>query len=107
MYIWAQRGAPGAAAATSSSDEVAAIETMYTAPTDAAPRAVASSPSSQKKRCIAVGATRIGDGTSIPSTVVRVCESDTSRNTWGRRRRRTQASTFAPRVTLSAKPRAR
>ena len=49
MYIWAQRGAPGAAAATSSSDVVPAIETMYTAPTDAAPRAVASSPSSREE----------------------------------------------------------
>ena len=107
MYIWAQRRPSGAAAATSSTEVVAAIDTTYTVPAVAAARAVASSPASVKKRCIAVGATRIGVATGVPSTVVDRSTVETSRSTWGRSVHRRQASTFSRRVTPAPLPRAR
>ena len=52
------------------------------------PRAVAHSPSSSKKRCIAVGAITIGVVTVVPRTVVVRSMVDTSRSTWGSRAHR-------------------
>ena len=68
------------------------------------PRAVASSPSSAKKRCIAVGATRIGAAMSVPRTVVDRSMVDTSRSTWGSSAQRRQAATFCAQRRVRAAP---
>ncbi len=107
MYICAQRAPSGAARATSSTECVAAIDTTYTVPDSAAARAVANSPSTVKKRCIAVGATRMGVATRVPSTVVDRSTDDTSRSTCGSNVHRLHAATFSPSVTPMPLPRAR
>ena len=61
MYTCIHRGAPGAAAATSSSGQVASDERIMSAPAAAAPRAVAASPSAWARPWIAVGATATGE----------------------------------------------
>ena len=107
MYICAHRAPSGAAAATSSTECVAAMETTYTVSASAAARAVASSPSSVKKRCIAVGATTIGVAMRVPSTVVVRSIVDTSRSTCGTSVQRVHAARFCVAVTLAPLPRAR
>src|SRR5947209_8415495 len=82
-------------------------EATITVPACDAAAAVARSPSSQNRPCIAVGATSTGVSTAMPSTVVDVSTFDTSRKTCGRRRRRAHASTLPASVTSCSAPLAR
>jgi hypothetical protein len=73
-------------------------------PAAAAPRAIATSPSSWAICWNAIGATSAGIETFVPSTVVSVDTSDTSTSTRGRRRNRENASRFHRSVRSSPAP---
>ena len=87
------RGTRGGAA-ISPGVAVATVETHMSVPAAAAPRAVASSPSSCAICWNAIGATRTGIDTGVPSTVVSVVTDETSTRTRGRSRKLENASRF-------------
>ena len=70
---------------------MAIVERHISVPAAAAARAIAGSPSGWASLWNAVGATRSGIETGVPSTVVSVVTSETSTSTRGRRHRRSQA----------------
>ena len=96
------RGVSGAAAAMSSSEVDALIDTTMTV--SAAAAATPISPSGWNMRCSAVGATTTGQRISVPSTVVDVSMFDTSRSIRGRNRSRSQAATLSATVTSAPAP---
>src|SRR5262249_36870483 len=103
-YSWNQRAASGAAAATVSSGCVANVDTTITVPAAAVPRAVPPSPSALASSWYAVGATSTGAATGVPSTVVMVSTTVTSRSTGGRTRSRSHAATLSRTVDSSSAP---
>ena len=104
MYTCIHRGAPGAAAATSSSGQVASDERIISAPTAAAPRAVAASPSAWARPWIAVGATATGELTGVPSSVVAVVTPSIPASTRGCSCQWPHAAMFPPRRRSSSAP---
>ena len=75
-----------------------------TVPLARAPRAMAFSPSGWARPWNAIGATRTGKLTSVPSTVVSVVTSDTSTSVRGRSTQRRKAATFSRSVHSSFAP---
>ena len=104
MYTCIHRGAPGATAATSSSEQLASEDNTISAPTAAAPRPVAISPSSWARRCTAVGAITTGELTAVPSNVVARSTPDTPASTLGWSCQRAHASTFPTKSRSSSAP---
>ena len=86
---------------------VAAVLSVYTAPTAPAPRAVASSPSAWNRRWNPVGANSTGWGSSSPNSGTRVSSRLTSRSTRGRSMWASSRSRFQPSVRSSPLPPAR
>ena len=83
---------------------VATVETHMSVPAAAAPRAIATSPSSCAICWKAIGATSAGIDTGVPSTVVSVETVETSTRTRGRRRYCENASRFQRSVRSSPAP---
>src|SRR5258708_3584315 len=81
-----------------------AVDTVYSAPAAAAPRAVASSPSGWATRWSAVGASRIGWGRSSPSRRVRVSRAVTSTSARLRSVRRANAARLPATLRSSSAP---
>ena len=63
---------------TVSKSVVAVVDTIITVSAASAARAIPHSPSAWASFCIAVGATRTGSETGVPSTVVFIWRDDTS-----------------------------
>ena len=57
-------------------------DTTQSEPTASAPATIALSPAGWIARCIAVGATAMGDETGVPSSVVARSTAPTPRSTW-------------------------
>jgi len=74
------------------------------APTAAAPRAVAASPPGWASPCMAVGATATGELTGVSSSVVAVSTSATPASTCGWSCQWPQAATFASSRRSSSAP---
>jgi hypothetical protein len=104
MYTCIHRGAPGAAAATSSSEQLASEDSTISAPTAAAPRAVAVSPSPWASRCTAVGAMTTGELTAVPSNVVDRSTPAMPASTLGWSCQRAHASIFPAKSRSSSAP---
>ena len=83
---------------------VAWVEHTYSAPAAAAPAAEAASPSGWAMRWYAMGATSSGVGTWLPSRVVAVATSVTSRSTRGRSRSLDQAARLSATVRSASAP---
>ena len=83
---------------------VATVERHMSVPAAAAPRAIATSPSSCAICWNAIGATSAGIETGVPSTVVSVETDETSTRTRGRSRKRENASRFQRSVRSSPAP---
>mmetsp|Transcript_11366 Transcript_11366/g.25550 ORF Transcript_11366/g.25550 Transcript_11366/m.25550 type:complete len:250 (-) Transcript_11366:164-913(-) len=103
-YSWNQCLPVGAAAATSSMEVVDRVDRPISTPRLAAALAVASSPSGCAMRCIAVGATQMGDETLSPRMVVLVSIFETSRSTLGRSLSLSKAALFSLNVVMSVAP---
>ena len=82
--------------------DVATVDTHINVSAAAAPRAIATSPSSWAICWNAIGATSAGIETGVPSTVVAVVTDDTSTSTRGRNRTRENASRFHAKRALVA-----
>ncbi len=96
--------ASGAAAATSSIEQVAIVESVKGTPAAPAARAVASSASGWASPWAAIGAIASGSAVGVPSIVVDGSTTLTSTRTRGRTVRRRHASSFAARVASSPAP---
>jgi hypothetical protein len=83
---------------------VATVERHISVLAAAAPRAMATSPSSCAICWNAIGAMRTGMDTGVPSTVVSVVTAETSTSTRGRSRNGEKASRFQRSVRSSPAP---